>query len=172
MRALMFSIAILLSSAVSAARAPADESAQVQVKFTAPERFIDATYDARPRSRERVTLDIAELFTELAARHLPPGQRMEVEVTEIDLAGRYERWRIGHPDVRFLRATSWPRLHFQYRLHEGDREISAGEVRLADLNYMMRTSARVSGDRLRYEEAMLEEWFVRNLGASSAVQAR
>lgn len=156
-------VAALFATAVSAEQAKppaaAEEPAQVRVSFTKPESFADATYDNRPNSRTQVTGDLSKAFVDLGKRYLSPTQRLEIEVTDIDLAGRYEPWQIRNPDTRYLRDVTWPRIKLKFRLLDGDREISRGEDQLSDMNYLSRAGFGQSSDRLKYEKAMLDDWF-------------
>lgn len=148
----------ITASATVAAPAAAPEGA-VSVRFVHPEAFTDATYYHRERTRSEVTRDIAALFGELGRRYLPAGERLEIEVRDIDLAGRYEPWQIQSPDIRYLRDLDWPRVKLHYRLTRADGTIEERDEDLADLNYLQRTGIASSGDRLRYEKLMLDDWF-------------
>ena len=132
----------------------------VSVHFTKPEKFTDATYENRPSSRERVTGDIAAHLAELGRRHLPANQQLDIEITDIDLAGRYEPWQFHFHDVRFMRDVTWPRMNLKYRLADSSGKLLAeGEEKLSDMHYLGRVALRPDSDRLRYDKAMLDEWF-------------
>ncbi len=151
---------VLVSSAMATPPAPTDPVANVWVRFTAPETFTDATYDNRRSSLEQVTRDLAAQFAALGQRYLPPGQRLVVDVLDVDLAGRYEPWHQDFSDVRYMRDITWPRIHFTYQVVDQDGSIVAsGDEDLGDMQYLMRPAQRRDGDRLRYEKAMLDTWF-------------
>lgn len=141
------------------AEAGAKPPADVTVNFIAPEKFADATYENRTGTREKVTRDIAAQFVKFGQRHLAPGQRLEIEVLDVDLAGRYEPWQSEARDVRFMRDVTWPRINFKYRLLGPEGEIASGEENLSDMQYLRRPGVGLSQDRLRYESSMLEGWF-------------
>ena len=138
--------------------APAAE-ARVAVSFVKPEKFTDATLQNRYKSYERVTKDLSDYLASLGQRYLPANQKLEIEVTDIDLAGRYEPWRNYNPDTRYMLDVTWPSVNLKYRLLEDGHEIAHGEQRVADMNYLRRPVARASADTLRYEKAMLDDWF-------------
>lgn len=92
---------------------------------------------------------------------------------DVDLAGRYEPWQIETPNTRYLRSGTWPSMRLKYRLLEGEREIAQGEDQLADMNYQSRAAAGArSGDRLRYEKIMLNDWFRNRFGGETAAPAK
>lgn len=161
MRTATLVISALLAFPVFAETAPTPAAApsNVEVRFEKTDKFRDATYDNRRNTSEQVAKDIAAHMQKAGLRYLPAGQRLEVEITDIDLAGRYEPWHIQARDVRFMRDVAWPRIDLKYRLFEGDKEIAQGDDHMSDMTYLHRPGLATSGDRLRYEKAMIDQWF-------------
>lgn len=148
--------------------ATAAEATAVSVRFVKPKTFTDATYENRPRSRQRVTQDVAAYLTELGRRHLAPQRRLHIEITDIDLAGRYEPWQLRQDDVRFMREVTWPRIELKYRvLDEAGAVLNEGEDKITDMHYLGGAQLRAGSDRLRYEKAMLDKWFRERFVAGS-----
>ena len=138
------------------------------VVFVHPENYSDASYSsmfANAQDRADVQRDIAQHLQSLAERTLPPGDSLKIEVLDIDLAGRVEPFRssIGN-DVRVIRDINWPRIELRYTLSHGDQAMPIREERLSDLDYLSSFNRHSSGDRLRYEKAMLDRWFDRRFG--------
>jgi len=133
---------------------------EARVRFVAPERFTDASLNGdRPVDAESPALrGIADHLRRLAGR-LPEGQVLEVEVTDVDLAGRYEPWRVEARDVRIVTGATWPRIALRYRLQAGERVLRSGEEVVSDPAFDARPGRLRSGDRLFAEKAMLEDWF-------------
>lgn len=150
---------LLALPALAAPPAGPELPANVDVRFTAAEKFVDATYENRSNTRTRVAQDLTAHLVALGKRYLPQGQRLEIEITDVDLAGRYEPWHVDTHDVRYMRDVTWPRVDLEYRLLAGDEEIARGKEVLIDMNYLSRAGLRSNSDRLRYEKAMLDEWF-------------
>ena len=148
------------------AAAPAEE-AKVAVTYVKPEKFTDATLENRENSRQRVTKDLSDYLVGLGQRYLPANQKLEIEITDIDLAGRYEPWRTFNPDVRYMIDVTWPSVNLKYRLLEDGNEIAHGEQRVSDMNYLRRAGLRSNNDSLRYEKAMLSDWFRGNFDPQS-----
>ncbi|EON21436.1 hypothetical protein ASL20_04125 [Cupriavidus necator] len=104
--------------------------------------------------------DIRAHFHELAARHLPPGYTLNIEVLDVDLAGHFEPWRFPGYDLRVVRDVTWPHMKLLYELRGSDGAvIGRGEQRIADQTFNMGVNVYSPTDRLRYEKAMMDRWF-------------
>ncbi len=88
-----------------------------------------------------------------------PGQELTIEILDVDLAGEL-RWR-HFGDVRILRPVTWPRIKLRYALTSDGLEVATGEELVSDRSYLMRPSTRRCHDALRFEKAMLDDWFRR-----------
>lgn len=157
-------VATIIAAQIALAAAPAAAT----VRFIEPERFTDATFTRGPgpeRERAEVMRAIDAHLQQLAAERLPAGQTLEVEIRDIDLAGHIEPfWRTAG-EIRVLRGVTWPAIVLRYRLSEAGVTLREGSKRVADLNYQWRLPRYPHGDRLRYEKAMLDDWFERRLVA-------
>ena len=156
----MRSLALLLGLAVAAGSLPA--RAEVAVTFDHPERYTDAAlYSDRAgvRARQPAMDGIRQHLEHLGTRYLRPGQTLRIEVLDIDLAGRFEPWRPFASDVRFMREVTWPRITVRYSLEEGGKVRSAATETIVDQNYLSQVGGYFQSDSLRYEKAMLDNWF-------------
>jgi len=148
----------LLLAVLFASLVPTLASAAVSVKFIAPEHYREREF--RSASTRDATLNqFRRLFEQLGARYLKPGQSLTIEVLDIDLAGEIEPWHRRLNDVRILRDTTPPRIRMRYVLRRNGRVLARSEETVSDMNYLMRPSARLSGERLAYEKDMLRDWF-------------
>jgi Protein of unknown function (DUF3016) len=83
----------------------------------------------------------------------------------IDLAGRIEWWRRYFYDTRILRDIYPPRFKLNYRLMEAGRILVERQETVVDPNYLANPGIYFSpSDPLRFEKAMLEDWFRRRFG--------
>jgi hypothetical protein len=135
---------------------------QVDVRWSDPAQFSDIRYSANRFEAQRGDWveRLAEHLRKRATRTLPPGERLEVEITDVRRAGMYEPWR--GPDlqnVRVVRDQYPPRmeLHFQ-RLDADGRVIEEGDRKLVDFAFLSRGGTVSQGDALRYEKAMIDRW--------------
>ena len=151
---------MLLSGLAVVALSQAANSA-VEVSFVHPERYTDAALDQGygGKAREPVLRHVREHLELLGARHLKANQTLRIDVLDIDLAGRFEWWRPYAYNVRILRGATWPRIVVRYTLQEEDRTLLVAEESISDLNYQTRMAVSLSRDPLRYEKAMLDDWF-------------
>src|SRR5690606_34014961 len=71
-------------------------------------------------------------------QRLPEGARMEVTITDIQRAGRYEPWRGPDRDhIRILRDPYPPRMQLEFRITGADGQVLAeGQRKLQDLSYL------------------------------------
>jgi len=152
-----------LSSLLTLVAGVACASPTLSVSFVEPKNFTDAGYRnwvASEKDRAEVQHDIEQHLQRLAERKLQPGQSLKIDVLDIDLAGRFEplRFRAAN-EVRVMRESTWPRIKLRYTLSQGDTVTASREEVVADLNYLGSINRYPSGDRLRYEKAMLDRWF-------------
>lgn len=130
--------------------------AGVTVKYSQPENYSDLPFAAW--ERKNILDGLTEHFQKLS-ESLPPGVDLNVEVLDIDLAGRIHHRRAN--EIRVLRGgADWPIIHLRYSVVQNGAVIASGEERLRDMMYLDTLRNRYStGDPLRYEKRMIDEWF-------------
>ena len=132
-------------------------AANLNVRWHKPDQYRDiaAADQHRGAFRREVFATLTRHFEQLAGQ-LPPGQTLNIKVTDLDLAGRVH-FGARH-QVRVIRETDMPRISFSYTLQAAnDRLIRAGEVQLKDSRF---ASRHHSYQRLGYERRMIDQWFV------------
>lgn len=159
----------LLAAWVLAAHAhaqPLPSTAAVQVEFARPEAFSDVghAYDA-DRTRQAYFEELSRHLARQATRLLPPGQRLNIVITDLDMAGGYELWRRGAGDVRIVRDVYPARIALAFKLASADGAVMRqGERMLRDPFLVPPTIYR--SDPLRYEKALLDQWLEREFAAA------
>ena len=135
--------------------------AETVVSFMHPERFTDASLDGGHglELEQPALTGIARYLESLGGRYLGSHQSLVIEVTNVDLAGQFEPWRKLDYDVRVMRDIYPPRIALRYKLTEDGQLMAAGEAKIVDINYLANPSVRLVQDPLRYEKAMLSDWF-------------
>jgi len=112
----------------------------------------------------------AKTFSELEstiqklAASLPDGQKLEMTVTDLDLAGdvKFTGARTQHQDVRVVKEMYPARITFHYRLLDGKGKVlKEGDEKIQSrtLSASMRTG---SSEPLGMEKRMIKSWFKRN----------
>lgn len=136
-------------------------AADIDVRFSAPENYRDAGDSVR--ERERTTAALSAAFKAVAAT-LPAGQRLRIDVKDIDLAGTPQLTPRG--ELRVLRGgADWPRLAFTWTLESDGRVLLQGDETLADLDYQQTPLPRYGGAALPYEQRLIERWAAQRFAA-------
>jgi hypothetical protein len=130
--------------------------AGVSVKYLDPEKYSDLPFASW--ERKDVLDEMTEHFQKLA-QALPPGVDLNVEILDIDLAGRIHHRRAS--EIRVLRdSADWPVIQLRYTVVQNGAVIASGEERLRDMMYLDGPRNRYStSDPLRYEKHMIDKWF-------------
>jgi hypothetical protein len=145
-----------LSAALLMATGAASAGSAV-VSFANPDQFADMPRFSSDRAQ--VLADLSSHFGALAAK-LPAGQEMNVEVLDLDLAGRNWPGIWGARDLRVLEGgADWPHMKFRYTITEGGKVLKSGEEIVQNMDYLWRLNRYSSSDSLRYEKQMLDSWF-------------
>lgn len=151
-------------------------SGAVEVRWADPARFTEIRRSGNPREAARGTwvLQLAEHLRRRAGRQLPAGERLAVEIVDIDRAGEYEPWHgIQYHDIRVVRDVHPPRIVLRFERSDADgRVLAQGERTLRDAAFLLHASGMGDGDPLRHEKAMLDRWVSREFKAVPAVAAR
>lgn len=139
---------------------PAD--GPVSVSWTDPARFTEITHSRNRYESMRGdwVRELAQYLRKDAAKELPQGARMEVTITDIDLAGDYEIGSGGGFDaVRRMREIFPPRIDLTFKLMATDgRVLSEGTRELIDQFYLRHVSVLSNTDRLHYEKRLIDQW--------------
>lgn len=147
---------LLLCSAVSLASLGVHAAGKVEVTFKEPDKFADLQSTWLP---DQTLLDgLSQHLQQLGTRYLPDGQVLQVEIVDIDLAGSIEFTR-RMSRIRVMRDITSPRITLRYRLQTTDPATAMTEATLRDAAYLSHVNRYESGDPLRYEKHMLEDWF-------------
>lgn len=138
-------------------------SAGVNVSYARPDQFADVPWN--DRERQAVLKDLTGHFAKLASR-LPPGQDLNVEVLDIDLAGYVWPARWGGNEIRVVRGMAdWPHMRLRYTITQIGQVLKSGEEDLQNMSYSDRASRYFSSDSLRYEKQMIDDWFRNRIAA-------
>lgn len=151
-------VLLALSAMAAQAAQPPDN---VSVHYRNPAHFTEAkrSFGLNANDADAYLKPLKAYIAQRAARILASGQRLDVEVTDVDLVGEYEPWR--GPDfnnVRIVKDIYPPRIDLDFTLYGADGKVlRSGSRSLRDLAFMARASA-VDQDSLRYEKALIDRW--------------
>jgi hypothetical protein len=154
---------ILLAALVAAALPGL--AAETDIAFIHPEAFSDVGRDRRHTDRDDYLERLKAHLADRAGRLLPADERLEIRITEVDMAGDFEPWTGSRDDIRIFRPIDAPRIHLAFRLVGADGTLrQEGERRLVDTSYLSGGDVRSSNDPLRFEKALLDRWMAREFG--------
>lgn len=138
------------------------EQGPVSVSWQNPEQFSEIRqsrnrFDAR---RGDWVQQLAKYVRTRAQRQLPPGERLQVDITDIKRAGDYEPWHGPNAqDTRIVRDIYPPRISLTFKRTDAQGNVIAeGERKLSDSGFMYNGSSIGSNDMLRYEKRLLDDW--------------
>lgn len=151
----------LAAAGMAVAAAPEKPASSIEVSFIDSEKFTDVKDNdmGSDRGREAVLEQLKEHLVTRGAKYLAKGQRLQIKVTDVDLAGDFEPWRgINFHDIRIVKDIYPPRVELEFKLIDADgKVVSEGKRQLRDLGYLT-TMAMPTSDPLRYDKEMLNDW--------------
>ena len=145
----------------------------VSVRWGDPAQFSELRYSHNRHEAERGdwVQDLARYIRERAARQLPAGEQLDVEILDIERAGEYEFFfgGIARHDIRVLRDIHPPRMRVHVRRTDASgRVLVDAERKVSDLGYLLGATP-IGTDPLRYEKRMIDAWLRREFAASRKV---
>ncbi len=138
------------------------EAGPVAVQWTDPAQFTELKFSGNRWEAQRGNwvFQLAEHLRKETEKRLPEGERLEVTITDIDRAGKFEPGRSIHLDsVRIMREIYPPMIELSFKRYGADGQlIDEGERRLRDMMYLSNASIARTSDSLRYEKSMIDDW--------------
>jgi hypothetical protein len=139
---------------------PITESGIVKVEWQDPKSFRDvkASGDIQSRFENRTFEALTKNLNKEAAKILKPNQKLEMVVTDLDLAGDVRpTFGVTTNDLRVVKDIYPPRITFSYKVTEGEHVIIVGDEKLTDLGFM-HSIHKANNKTNRYENALLTSW--------------
>ncbi|MEO6568026.1 MAG: DUF3016 domain-containing protein [Opitutaceae bacterium] len=138
---------------------------RTEVVFFESERFTDVrdTSTDAPQGRDYILRELKTYLQERAQDYVPEGAKLSVTVTDIDLAGEFEPWRVGSAaDVRIVKEIYPPRIKLSFRLTDAAGDVvKQGERELTNPNFLMMALPTMVNDPYRHEKALIDDWLSR-----------
>jgi DUF3016 family protein len=153
-------IGLLLLVAGCATAAPVDESAsRVSVTFVEPEKFTDARRAEMEPTSKGVLGELQNFIVTTGARYVPENMKLNIRVTNVDLAGDFELFRGPQADqVRITKGLYPPHIVLEFEVVDSAAKVvKSGKRDLTDIDYQLR-SVYPREDFLRYEKNILRDW--------------
>ncbi len=153
-----------LSPAPARASAP-PPAPRVLVTFDHPEKFLDIrdNYFPSAEGKERILEAIRATVAERAPLYLPKGDSLYLTFINIKLAGIYHVGSVSGETRTLLRSTP-PLFMFGWAVTDtSGRVVKRAWERLEQQDLMDLYSHADSGDPLRFEKAVLDDWMRHSL---------
>ncbi|MDR6954603.1 hypothetical protein J2X65_003977 [Ancylobacter sp. 3268] len=161
-------LAALVAAGPAIAGPPLSPPAAARVNFIAPQSYVDGNLEWSSVDQRLTFEGLTRIFSSEARRALPPGTTIEIDILALDLAGKINPLVSRTGELRVMREDTWPSLTLRYRLVRDGRTTARGEQTLRAMNYLVNPRAARSGEPLRYERAMIAEWFRTRFGSSAS----
>lgn len=156
-------VAATSATAPTADSVPPASDARVSVTYANPQTFSEARqFGQQDRFAGTDYLKVLkEHLIKRATKLLPSDDRLEVTITDIQLAGAFEPWH--GPDfryVRFMKDVYPPRIDLTFKLLDSDGKVlREGSRKLRNLGYLQSGLARLNDtDALPYDKALIDNW--------------
>ncbi|MDB2386435.1 DUF3016 domain-containing protein [Shewanella sp.] len=150
----------LASAADKTVENPITENGVVKVEWQNPAHFRDikASNGLQSRFEASTFKDLTKNLNKEASKILKPGEKLELVVTDLDLAGDVQpAFGDMTNDIRVVKDLYPPRITFSYKLLKGDKVISSGQEKLTNLNFL-NSMDMYNTKPHRYENALLKSW--------------
>lgn len=135
------------------------KTSDVTVKFKESEKFTDAASRFNGGTDDSYLDGLSTHLQKMADKQIPPGYKLEVTITDVDLAGDFHPGNASMQDVRIIKDIYVPRITLFFRLIDADgKVVKEGERRLTDLNFMSNTNLIDRNLPLYYDKALISDW--------------
>ena len=160
-----FSAAALLLIAGCAAAASLDDSAsRVSVTFIEPEKFTDARRAELDPTSRGILGELQKFIIATGARYVPENMKLNIRVTNVDLAGDFEFRGPQADQVRITKGLYPPHIVLEFEVVDNaGKAVKSGKRDLTDIDYQQR-SVSPADDYLRYEKDILRDWLRAEFG--------
>ena len=137
--------------------------ANVTVSYDHPEQFTETRkiHALAPIRDDESYLKTLKAYIEnRAGKMLPPDERLDIVVTDIDRAGNFEPWRRGPMrEVRIIKDIYPPRIDLRFRLLDANGKVlREGTRKLRDPGFLTDSGTSSDTDSLRYEKRLIDRW--------------
>lgn len=136
-----------------------EDPSPVTVTFEDSDKFTDARSSFGGSTDQHYLDTLSKHLQKAASKRLAAGQKLEVSIKDIDLAGDFLPGRASTQDVRIVKEIYIPRVKLTFKLLDADGKVlKEGERSLSDLNFMMNIGIIGRNEPLFYDKELLSSW--------------
>ena len=156
-------IAIVAFAATAGVASAFADASRVSVNWAPSDTLSEVKQNPTHRGLLRPEDWMKELGSYIRGRadaQLLPGQRLDVTIDDIKLAGDFEPWHGPNAqDIRFMKDIYPPRIDLHYRLIGADgKTLRESQAKLRDLSYLQNNVVPTDTDPLRYDKHLIATW--------------
>ena len=144
---------------------PVTEDGVVKIVWQSPKDFrdIESSGEIQSRYEKRLFETLTENINKAAAKILKPNQKLEMTVTNVDLAGDMRpTFGATADDLRVIKDIYPPRMAFSYQVLENGKVIIAGDEKLSDMGFLSGIQSQTDKPFM-YETQMLADWLKKTI---------
>lgn len=131
----------------------------VAVSFQDADKFTDARESFGASSSQYYLDQLSEHLKKVAGKQLTTGQKLDVTINDIDLAGDFIPGNASTQDIRVIKEIYIPRVKLTFKLLDAEGKVlKEGARSLSDLNYMSNIGLIDRDQPLFYDKALLTNW--------------
>lgn len=143
-------------------------SANVVIEWHQPDKYTDlGTHFHDNTDLDTFKEELEPYIARIANNHLPDGATLELTVTDVDLAGEFEPWRLDS-DVRIVRSVYPPKMSLEYSIYDVRGElIDSGDADIVNPTFDFNIGQRVAAhDHFFYERDLIASWIRNDLSVA------
>jgi hypothetical protein len=153
------------------AQEAAATNSKVLVELDNPLKFTDVRDAYLPSDKGQIANAemVRDYIVQKASEYVPDSYKLDVKITNIDMAGDFEPWgKADADDVRIIKDIYPPRIDLSFKLVDSaGNVVKEGTRELRDLNFLMKIDIRRS-DPLRHEKALIDDWIKKDFKPAKA----
>ncbi|MEH6465179.1 MAG: DUF3016 domain-containing protein [Shewanella psychromarinicola] len=144
---------------------PVTEVGVVKIEWQNPKDFRDikTSNELQSRFETRLFETLTKNINKQAQKILKPDQKLDMKVTDFDLAGDMRPTFGAAPgDLRIVKDLYPPRATFSYTITEKGNVVIAGDEKITDMSFMHNTR-RFNNRPFQYETTLFTDWLQKSV---------
>lgn len=155
----LVALATILGAGCATSTPPPPVSTNITVNYIEPDRFTDARSSFGSFADPGYLDILSNHFKEVGSRYVPADQKLDITVTDVDLAGDFIPTRPGMDMVRIVKEIYRPRITLTFKLTGPDGKVlKEGPRTLVDSYFMNNVSTIERDQPLFYDKEMISNW--------------
>ena len=141
------------------------QAGTVKVEWHEPDEYTDIkpANMSKKSFRASVFKQLEKHWSKMATKKLPEGMKLEVKVTNLNLAGDVRYNFAMNRDIRLVKNIYWPAIEFEYKLYDGKRLVKSETVKIKDMAFLDRGGLLGNRGNYYHEKRIITDWFVDDL---------